>query len=48
MQFDATHNPGSNGAWEEVWTVEACGDVTTLKAKFTRSPQAGTDCHLSQ
>lgn len=47
-RIDVSKSPDSNGAWEEAWTVQACGQTSVLVIDFTPSPGGGTDYTISQ
>ncbi len=43
VQIEVSRPPDSSGAWQEAWTVMACGQTNVLLIDFTPSPEGGTD-----
>ncbi len=42
-QIEVRQPPDSSGAWQEAWTVMACGQTNVLVIDFTPSADGGTD-----
>jgi len=47
-QIEITQKPDSKGVWVETWTVDACGQTSTLNVTFTPNPKGGTDYKITQ
>jgi hypothetical protein len=41
-------DPNPGGVWQEMWTVDACGEAHVYEITFTPSPGGGTDMSVKK